>query len=141
MTIATLLLTTLVFKMTGSTGPSGMVAAISVGSVICIVACMAGDTSFGSKELAAPQASLMKMIVEGVMDGNLPWALILIGVCIAIVIEIFKIPVLPVAIGLYLPLELSTTIMIVGIIRWVTKKRIIQERITMQAPGFCIVQA
>ena len=165
MTIATLLLTTLIFKMTGLAGPSEMVAAISVGSIICIVACMAGDTSqdlktgfilgatpkmqqigelvgtvaaaltiggvlilldsawgFGSKELAAPQASLMKMIVEGVMDGNLPWSLIFIGVCIAIVVEIFKIPVLPVAIGLYLPLELSTTIMIGGIICWVTER-------------------
>ena len=166
MTIATLLFTTLVFKMTGAEGPSGMIAAIAVGSIICIVACMAGDTSqdlktgfilgatpkkqqlgeligtvaaavtiggvlilldsawgFGSKELAAPQATLMKMIVEGVMDGNLPWALILIGVFIAVVVEILEIPVLPVAIGLYLPLELSTTIMIGGVIRWVTERK------------------
>ena len=166
MTIATLLFTTLVFKMTGAEGPSGMIAAIAVGSIICIVACMAGDTSqdlktgfilgatpkkqqlgeligtvaaavtiggvlilldsawgFGSKELAAPQATLMKMIVEGVMDGNLPWSLILIGVFIAVVVEILEIPVLPVAIGLYLPLELSTTIMIGGVIRWVTERK------------------
>ena len=60
----------------------------------------------------------MKMIVEGVMDGNLPWTLVFIGIFTAVVVEILGIPVLPVAIGLYLPLELSTTIMLGGIIRW-----------------------
>ena len=73
---------------------------------------------FGTEELAAPQATLMKMIVEGVMGGNLPWALIFIGIFIGIVVEILGIPVLPVAIGLYLPLSLSSTIMIGGLIRW-----------------------
>ena len=57
---------------------------------------------FGTKELAAPQATLMKMITEGVMDGNLPWSLVFIGVFIAVFVEILQIPVLPVAIGLYL---------------------------------------
>jgi uncharacterized oligopeptide transporter (OPT) family protein len=65
----------------------------------------------------------MKMIVEGVMNGNLPWALVFIGVFTAIVVEILGVPVLPVAIGLYLPLELSTTIMIGGAIRWVVDKK------------------
>jgi len=59
----------------------------------------------------------MKMIVEGVMDGNLPWALIFIGVFIAIVVEILGIPVLPFAIGLYLPIGLSAPMMIGGLIR------------------------
>ena len=63
------------------------------------------------------------MIIEGVMDGNLPWALVFIGVFIAIVVEILGISVLPVAIGLYLPLELSTTIMIGGLIRWYVDKK------------------
>lgn len=166
MAIATLLLATVVLKATGDVGPHGMIGAIAIGSIICIVACMAGDTSqdlktgyilgatpakqqlgevigtvvaaltmggvlllldkawgFGSKELAAPQATLMKMIVEGVMDGNLPWALIFIGAFIAIVIEILSIPVLPVAIGLYLPLELSVPIMLGGAVRWVVDKQ------------------
>ena len=166
MAIATLLFSTLVLKITGDTGSHGMVGAISIGSIICIVAAMAGDTSqdlktgfilgatpkkqqtgeligalisaftiggvlilldkawgFGTTELAAPQATLMKMIVEGVMDGNLPWALVFIGVFIAVVVEILGIPVLPVAIGLYLPLELSSTIMIGGIIRWFIDKK------------------
>lgn len=165
MTIATLLFATFILKMTGDTGMHGMIGAITIGAVICIVAAMAGDTSqdlktgfilgatpirqqigeligavasalaiggvmvllnnawgFGTKELAAPQATLMKMIVEGVMNGNLPWSLIFIGVFIAVVFEIMGMPVLPVAIGLYLPLELSSTIMIGGLVRWITDR-------------------
>ena len=166
MAIATLLFSTLVLKVTGNTGVSGMIGAISIGSVICIVAAMAGDTSqdlktgyilgatpkkqqigellgavvaaftiggvllllnsawgFGTTELAAPQATLMKMITEGVMNGNLPWPLVFIGVFAAVVVEILGIPVLPVAIGLYLPLELSATIMIGGVTRWIVDKK------------------
>lgn len=166
MAIATLLIATISLKASGDTGIHGMQGAIAIGSVICIVAAMAGDTSqdlktgyilgatpvkqqigeligavvsaiaiggvlvlldsawgFGTAELSAPQATLMKMIIEGVMDGNLPWSLVFIGVFIAIVIEILGIPVLPVAIGLYLPLELSTTIMVGGILRWIVDKR------------------
>ena len=166
MAIATLLVSTLCLKVTGDTGVHGMKGAIAIGSVICIIAAMAGDTSqdlktgyilgatpkkqqigeligavvsavtiggvlvlldsawgFGTTELAAPQATLMKMIIEGVMQGNLPWALVFIGVFIAIVVEILGISVLPVAIGLYLPLELSATIMIGGVIRWFVDKK------------------
>lgn len=161
MTIATLLFATFILKMTGATGMQGMIGAITIGTVVCIVAAMAGDTSqdlktgfllgatpirqqigeligavaaaiaiggvmvllnnawgFGTKNLAAPQATLMKMIVEGVMNGNLPWSLIFIGVFLAVVVEIMGMPVLPVAIGLYLPLELSAAIMVGGLIRW-----------------------
>ena len=163
MTIATLLCATFILKAFGNTGASGMVGAISIGSIICIVTAMSADTSqdlktgfllgatpvkqqvgeligtavsaftiggvlllldkawgFGTVELAAPQATLMKMIVEGVMEGNLPWMLIFIGVFIAVAVEIMGIPGLPVAIGLYLPLELSATIMLGGIVRLVT---------------------
>uniref|UniRef100_UPI004026D629 OPT family oligopeptide transporter n=1 Tax=Lachnospira sp. TaxID=2049031 RepID=UPI004026D629 len=170
MAIATLLFSTLCLKVTGDTGVHGMKGAIAIGSVICIIAAMAGDTSqdlktgyilgatpkkqqigeligavvsavtiggvlvlldsawgFGTTELAAPQATLMKMIIEGVMEGNLPWALVFIGVFIAIVVEILGISVLPVAIGLYLPLELSATIMIGGVIRWFVDKKADKE--------------
>lgn len=166
MAIATLLFATICLKATGDTGVHGMGGAIAIGSIICIVAAMAGDTSqdlktgyilgatpkeqqigeligsfvsalaiggvlillnsawgFGTTELSAPQATLMKMIIEGVMDGNLPWSLVFIGVFIAIAVEILGISVLPVAIGLYLPLELSSTIMIGGLIRWFVDKK------------------
>ncbi len=65
----------------------------------------------------------MKMIVEGVMNGSLPWTLVFIGVFIAVVIEVLGIPVLPVAIGLYLPLKLSVPIMAGGVIRQMRFRR------------------
>lgn len=166
MTIATVLIATFCLKLTGDVGVHGMHGAIAIGSIICIAACMAGDTSqdlktgyilgatpkkqqigeimgtiaaalaiggvmilldsafgFGTDKLAAPQATMMKMIIEGVMDGNLPWALIFIGVFIAIVIEFLGVSALPVAIGLYLPLELSAPIMFGGLIKWIVDKR------------------
>ncbi len=165
MAIATLLIATLILKLTGMAGAAGMSAAIAIGSIICIVAAISGDTSqdlktgyllgatprkqqvaeligvaasavaiggtlylldtawgFGSEELAAPQATLMKMIIEGVMSAELPWSLVFIGVCIAVLIEILGIPVLPVAIGIYLPVHLNACIMVGGIIRLVIDK-------------------
>ena len=65
----------------------------------------------------------MKMIVEGVMGGNLPWILVGIGVFIAIVVEILGIPVLPFAIGLYLPIHLSTPMMVGGVVKWMVEKK------------------
>lgn len=160
MAIATLLIATMILKLTGEAGAPGMQAAIAIGSIICIVSAIAGDTSqdlktgyllgatpkkqqigeiigvvasalaigatlylldsawgFGSAELAAPQATLMKMVIEGVMDGNLPWGLVLTGVGIAVVIEIIGIPVLPFAIGIYLPVQLNACIMVGGLVR------------------------
>lgn len=160
MAIATLLIATLVLKVTGMSGVSGMVSAISIGSIICIVSAIAGDTSqdlktgyllgatpkkqqlgemvgiiaaalaigatlylldsawtFGSDAIPAPQATLMKLIIEGVMEGNLPWALVFTGVFIAVVVEIIGIPVLPFAIGVYLPVQLNACIMVGGLVR------------------------
>ena len=165
MAIATLLIATVVLKATGDGGIHGMQGAIAIGSIICIVAAIAGDTSqdlktgyllgstpkkqqigeiigvvasalaigatlylldqawgFGTEELAAPQATLMKMIIEGVMENNLPWGLVFIGVFIAIVVEILRIPVLPFAIGVYLPVQLNACIMVGGLIRLVFDK-------------------
>ena len=167
MAIATLLISTLLLKATGTDGIEGMTAAIVIGGVICVVAAIAGDTSqdlktgflvgatprkqqigeligvavsavaigailyllsmawggYGSNDLPAPQAILMKMIVEGVMGGNLPWNLVLSGVFIAIVVEVLGIPVLPFAIGLYLPIYLSVPMMLGGALRWFLEKR------------------
>ncbi len=160
MAIATLLFATLILKATGDSGVHGMQGAIAIGSIICIIAAISGDTSqdlktgyllgatpkkqqiaeilgvvssafaiggtlylldsawgFGSAELGAPQATLMKMIIEGVMNANLPWGLVLIGVCIAVVVEVVGIPVLPFAIGVYLPVQLNACIMVGGLIR------------------------
>ena len=70
----------------------------------------------------------MKMVVEGVMGNSLPWSLVFAGVAIAIVVEILQIPVLPFAVGLYLPIYLSTPIMVGGLVRlYVDKKKGITE--------------
>ncbi len=165
MAIATLLISTLILKATGMNGAAGMTAAIAIGSIICIVAAISGDTSqdlktgyllgstpkkqqigeiigvvasalaiggtlylldnawgFGSAELGAPQATLMKMIVEGVMSAKLPWGLVFVGVFIAVLVEVIGIPVLPFAIGVYLPVQLNACILIGGIIRLVFDK-------------------
>ena len=166
MAIATLLISTLALKSTGMVGQDGMMGSIAIGSVICIIAAIAGDTSqdlktgyivgatprkqqlgeligvlisaltigavlyllnaawgFGSKDIPAPQATLMKLVVEGVMEGNLPWPLIFAGAGIAIAVEIIGIPVLPFAVGLYLPIHLSAGIMFGGVIRLFLENR------------------
>ncbi len=160
MAIATLLIATFAIKATGDTGISGMTGAIAIGSVICIIAAIAGDTSqdlktgyllgatpkkqqvgeligvvasglaiggvlyllnaawgYGGAEVPAPQATLMKMIVEGIMGGKLPWTLVFVGVFLAIGLEILRVPVMPFAIGLYLPIYLNASIMIGGVVR------------------------
>ena len=171
MAIATLLIATLILKLTGASGAAGMASAIAIGSVICIVCAIAGDTSqdlktgyllgatpkkqqigeivgvvasalaiggtlflldsawgFGSDELAAPQATLMKLIIEGVMEGNLPWALVFTGVFISVAVEMIGIPVLPFAIGVYLPVQLNACIMVGGLIRLALDKMKKEEK-------------
>lgn len=184
MAIATLLFATIILKITGDVGAHGMQGAIAIGSIICIVAAISGDTSqdlktgfllgatpkkqqigevfgvvssafaiggvlylldaawgYGSAELGAPQAMLMKMIIEGVMDGNLPWALVFTGVFLAIVIEILGIPVLPFAIGVYLPVQLNACIMVGGLVRLafdkMNKEKKEKERIINDGILYC----
>lgn len=57
------------------------------------------------------------------MGGNLPWNLVFVGVGIAIVVEILGIPVLPFAVGLYLPIYLSTPMMVGGLVRWFFERK------------------
>lgn len=96
------------------------VSSVTIGGVLLL---LDNAWGFGTDELSAPQAMLMKMITEGVMNGNLPWTLVFIGVFLALAMEILKIPVLPVAIGLYLPLRLSAAIIIGGIVRWIVDRK------------------
>lgn len=165
MTIATLIISAVAMKMSGMSTAAAMTGTIAVGSIICIISAIAGDTSqdlktgyilgatpmkqqigeiigviaaslsisgvlyllnnawgYGSEELSAPQATLMKLVVEGVMEGNLPWNLILVGVAIAVAVELMGIESLPFAVGMYLPIHLSMGIMIGGIIRRIVEK-------------------
>ncbi len=160
MTIGTLIITAIAFKMTGHDSIPGMVGTLTVGAIICIIASIAGDTSqdlktgflvgatpyrqqygellgvvtsaltigftltllnqawgFGSEQLPAPQATLMKLVIEGVMRNDLPWMFVFTGVGLGVAIEFLRLPVLPIAIGLYLPIHLTTPIMVGSFIR------------------------
>lgn len=161
MTIATLLIVTIIYKLSGLSGTAGMVTALTVGAIVCVALAVAGDISqdlktgylvggtpwkqqvammigvlvsglvigfilnvlnasygLGSEQLPAPKAVLMRMIVEGIMAGNLPWDLIFIGVAAAIVFECLGLNSLTVAVGIYLPVHVSTPIMVGGLVRW-----------------------
>ena len=166
MTIVTLAAASLVLKATGAAGAAGMVAAMCVGGVVCIVAAIAGDTAqdlktgrilgatpwrqqlgelvgvtaaafaiggvlkllhmawgFGSAQLAAPQATLMKVVVEGIMGGGLPWGLIALGAGIAVVLAVCRVPVMPCAIGMYLPVGVNAAIFVGGAVRFAAERR------------------
>ena len=87
---------------------------------------------FGSKNLPAPQATLMSLIAKGVILKELPLSLVAIGIFQGFVLFLLRIPVLPFAIGLYLPLSLSSPIMLGGIISYLVKKFSKQSEISQQ---------
>ncbi len=74
--------------------------------------------------MLAPQANVMATVVNGIMNGNLPWAPIIVGAMLALSVELLGIGALPFAIGLYLPLNLSTPIMVGGIIAWLGARKV-----------------
>ena len=82
------------------------------------------EGGLGGAELPAPQAVLMKLVIDGVLDQNLPWALILIGVGIAAVASLFKIPVLAFAVGVYLPLSTMAAVFLGGLMRWLLTRNV-----------------
>ena len=162
MTIATLILTCLLFVALGWTGNMYSPIAICVGAIVCIAAANAGNTSqdlktgfivgatplyrqiglvigvvtsafvigmtllylhenlggIGSENLAAPQATLMSTIITGLLNQNLPWGLVLVGVFVAIVLELCGIRSLPFAVGSYLPIATTAPIFCGGLVRW-----------------------
>ena len=166
MTIATILATSFIFVSLGITGTAGILAVLTVGSIICIAVCMSGDASQDLKTgylvgstplyqqisefigvlvpaffmsavimllhktyglgpggaLEAPQASIIALVTKGVMTDVLPWVLVGTGVLIGLTIELLGIASLPVAIGMYLPVALSTPIMVGGLIYYFIHK-------------------
>lgn len=166
MTIVTLLGTSLLFLLLGWTDLLGMATALTVGTVVCVGASIAGDISqdlkagyiigatpkrqqaseligvltsafaiaaavwllgeafsFGKEALPAPQATLMKTVIEGVLGGNLPWGLVFIGGAFAVLAELVGIPSLPFAVGIYLPLSTMTPIFAGGILKQFIEKK------------------
>jgi putative OPT family oligopeptide transporter len=161
MTIATLILTCVLFVALGWTGDVYAPVALCVGAVVCIAAANAGNTSqdlktgyivgatplyqqlglvigvltsalvigmttlylhrvfgIGSEDIAAPQATLMATIIKGLLSQNLPWGLVLVGVFIAITLELCGIHSLSFAVGAYLPIATTAPIFVGGLVRW-----------------------
>ena len=166
MAIVTLLGTGIVFKVLGWTDMTGKITALTIGTIVCISASIAGDISqdlkagfllgatprkqqiseflgaigsaffvclavfylgkaygFGTDELPAPQATLMKTVLDGVIDGNLRWDLVGVGAAFSVIVLFFKIPPLPFAVGMYLPLYTMTPVFIGGMIRHFIEKK------------------
>ena len=73
---------------------------------------------FGSVDLPAPQATLMRLVIDGVLERSLPWGLIGLGVAISLVAAAARLPVLPFAVGVYLPLNTMGAILVGGLLRW-----------------------
>jgi putative OPT family oligopeptide transporter len=166
MTIATLILTCLLFVSLGWTGSYYAPIALCVAAVVCIAAANGGATSqdlktgyivgatplyqqlgliigvvasalvigmttiylhrvfgIGSKDIAAPQATLMATIVRGLLSHSLPWGLVLVGVFVSVTLELCGIHSLSFAVGAYLPIATTAPIMAGGVVRWFVQKR------------------
>jgi putative OPT family oligopeptide transporter len=164
-TVAVLLLVSLIMLGFGATGSGGMAVVIFISAVICIGGSISGDLlqsmacgqmlgatprnlqismtlgvvaistiigliigvlhkafTIGSRLLPAPQAFLMKGIVQGVLGGEMLWPYVVAGMVLALVLILIDLPVLPVAIGIYLPFTLSVPIFIGGGIRYGTNR-------------------
>lgn len=166
MTIATLIITCVIFVALGWTGDAYGPVALSVGAIVCICAASSGNTSqdlktgyivgatpiyqqmglaigtvtsafiigmtvlymhqvfgIGSEEVAAPQATLMATLIKGLLSQNLPWGLVLVGVFIAVTLELCGIHSLSFAVGAYLPVATTAPIFIGGVVRWWVERK------------------
>jgi putative OPT family oligopeptide transporter len=166
MTIATLIITCIIFVALGWTGDVYGPVALTVGAIVCIAAANAGNTSqdlktgyivgatpihqqmglaigvitssfvigmtvlymhrvfgIGSADVAAPQATLMATLIKGLLSQNLPWGLVLVGVFIAVTLELCGVHSLSFAVGAYLPIATTAPIFIGGLVRWWVERR------------------
>jgi putative OPT family oligopeptide transporter len=166
MTIATLIITCVIFVALGWNDSLYAPVALSVGAIICIAAANAGNTSqdlktgyivgatplyqqiglaigvvasafvigwtllslhetfgIGSQQVAAPQATLMATIIRGLLSQELPWGLVLVGIFIAITLELCGIHSLSFAVGSYLPIATTAPIFVGGVVRWWVERK------------------
>jgi putative OPT family oligopeptide transporter len=101
-----------------------LIGVLSSATFVCLAVLLLAETfGFGGTELPAPQATLMKLVIEGVLDQQLPWGFVAIGVGIGIVCELLKIPSLPFAVGVYLPVSTMTPVFIGGLLRGIFERR------------------
>jgi putative OPT family oligopeptide transporter len=96
-----------------------LVGVLTSAVFVCLAVLLLAETfGFGSTELPAPQATLMKLVIDGVLDQSLPWGLVALGIGIAVGCELLRIPSLPFAVGVYLPVSTMTPIFLGGLLRW-----------------------
>ncbi|MDI7267781.1 MAG: oligopeptide transporter, OPT family [Myxococcota bacterium] len=91
--------------------------------VVLVISLLAETYGFPSKELPAPQATLMKTVIEGVLAADLPWELVLTGAAFALVAMLCGIPPLPFAVGLYLPVTTMAAVFVGGVVRYFVEER------------------
>jgi putative OPT family oligopeptide transporter len=96
-----------------------LIGVLTSATFVCLSVLLLADAfGFGSAELPAPQATLMKLVIDGVLQQELPWILVGVGGAIAVVCEVVRIPALPFAVGVYLPVSTMTPLFVGGLLRW-----------------------
>jgi putative OPT family oligopeptide transporter len=96
-----------------------LVGVITSATFVCLtLIVLNGSYGFGTTELPAPQATLMKLVIEGVLDQSLPWGFVAIGVVLALLAEAVRMPSLPFAVGIYLPVGTMVPVFFGGMLRW-----------------------
>lgn len=94
------------------------------------------DQLIAGESFAMPQANLMATLTSGIMQGNLPWVMIFVGVFLAIVMHLLKLPIMTVAIGFYLPIATTSIILVGALIRLALEikeknnKKVLEARIS-----------
>ncbi len=102
----------------------GVLTSAGVVALVLMVLDRTAKGGIGGEEFSAPQGTLMKIVISGVLDQQLPWMLILTGVIIATIALIFRLPVLAFAVGVYLPLYTMAAVFLGGMVRlWITHKQ------------------
>lgn len=105
-----------------------LIGVLTSATFVCLSVLLLAETfGFGGQELPAPQATLMKLVIEGVLDRELPWGFVGIGIGLALVCELLRIPSLPFAVGVYLPVSTMTPLFVGGLLRGLFERRAASE--------------
>jgi len=110
-------------------------AACACWAVAAVVLRLGETMTFGSPELPAPQATLMKTVIEGVLAGSLPWGTVGTGAALAVCALIAGLPALSFAVGIYLPLGTLAPVFVGGIVRRLSERKATEEKKTSGDAG------
>jgi putative OPT family oligopeptide transporter len=98
-----------------------LVGVLTSATFVCLAVMLIGEAwGFGTEEIPAPQATLMKLVIEGVLDQTLPWTLVGIGAILAIIAAVCRLPALAFAVGVYLPVSTMVPVFLGGLLSWWT---------------------